>query len=423
MAEKRDMLDDLIDIQRDWQQVSNPLGKLADNLAADPKQTKVFDPSEYKDRPRSNSIFCLNVAAKRGDVCARCMDVCPTNSITIEGSSIKVNDECRKCGLCTMACPTEALMNQAIMAKSLYDKIARAAQIHEQCYITCTRALKREPLANEILLPCVGVVPSELWFALLSEYDNINVYLPLGICDRCRTTTGEEAYVTQIAAAEELSGGAVGLEVEKKNLNHEQSRAYKRSQFMGQMARAGQSLVATANPALGGLQAVARKIQAHSNQIYEMQRALERTVGDTTTANRRRILTQKRKMMLTALQRRPALAKRFELKVPVCDMSRCSMCGDCVVACTQHACDLDERGHFSVEPAYCVNCEACAIVCPEKCLTMEPCESAALVVVDEEAERRKRAAERQREQIRKAKEKSKATLKKGLDFIEGLADE
>ena len=44
MAKKRDMIDDIIDIQRDWQAVSNPLGNIAGTLAQDPSEVKVFNP-------------------------------------------------------------------------------------------------------------------------------------------------------------------------------------------------------------------------------------------------------------------------------------------------------------------------------------------------------------------------------------------
>ena len=46
----------------------------------------------------------------------------------------------------------------------------------------------------------------------------MEVYLPFGICDRCRTTTGEEGYVTNIGQAEEWSGRAVGLVMEEQEL-------------------------------------------------------------------------------------------------------------------------------------------------------------------------------------------------------------
>lgn len=426
MGEKRDMIDDIIDIQQDWRAVSNPLGNLAGTLAANPEDVKVFDPADYKSRPRANSIFCARVASHNESACNRCIEVCPVDAITIKGSSVKVSDDCRKCGLCTAACPTEVFLVQRIMAKNLYDQIARLASAYEQCYVTCTRAmgrLGRLPKENEVVLPCVGAIGEDLWFSLLADYGNVSVYLPLGICDKCRTTTGEEAYAGQISRAEEWTGGAVGLEVDEKDLAHDLTRAYKRSQFMGSVARAGQTLVSVANPALAGAQAVAKKIHEHSERIYDMQRALEQTVGEKTTANRRRILTQKRKVMLASIQQRPTLAKRLDLAVPTCDAALCTMCGDCLAACPQHACDLDQNGRFSVEAAYCVNCGACAVTCPEGALEMRPCNTADLVIRDEEAERKKRAAAKQRAKIEEARARGRQQLKKGLDAIEHLADE
>ena len=226
MAEKRDMLDDIIDIQNDWNAVKNPLGNVADQIMADPADVPSYNPSDYKDRPRVVATSCLRHDAGGKDVCHRCLDVCPVKAIELDDKGVKIQDNCRKCGLCIAACPTEALLAQRQMPKALYDKIARMASTYEQVYVTCTRALGRLPKENEILLPCVGVVSRETWFALLSEYGNISVYLPLGICDKCRTTTGEEAFSDAIADAEDHTEEHIGLEVDEKEMNHEQSLLY-----------------------------------------------------------------------------------------------------------------------------------------------------------------------------------------------------
>ncbi|MBM6989729.1 MAG: 4Fe-4S ferredoxin, partial [Olsenella umbonata] len=237
MAQKRDVIDDLIDIQSDWKAVKNPLGGLAGSLAVDPDNENFYDPSDYKERPRANSLFCTRVASEGADDCHRCLDACPVDAVTITKNAVKIADNCRKCGLCSVVCPTEVFVAYKVTPKSLYDRISKAASEYEQCYITCTRALGRKPKDNEILLPCVGAVSRETWFALLREYNNLSIYLPLGICDKCRNVTGEETYANEIAAGEELSHGAMGLEVDEKDLTHEQTRAYKRSQFMSTMVK------------------------------------------------------------------------------------------------------------------------------------------------------------------------------------------
>ena len=418
MAEKRDMLDDLIDIQQDWQKVSNPFGDLADSLV-DPSKAHVFNPADYKGRPRTNSVYCLRVAAQREDVCDRCLRVCPTDAITFTEKNVKIGDSCRECGLCLSTCPTEAFQLPKHMSKQLYDKIARLASSYEQCYVTCTRALGRYPYDNEVVLPCVGVVTPELWFSLLVDYDNISVYLPAGICDRCQTTTGEQAYIDHITQGEEWSGYSLGLEEDEAALTHDLSRAYKRGQFVQNMARTGQRMLMATNPTLLGAQAVANRIKRHTQKVNEMQRALESAVGSKTSSNRKHLLTQSRKLMLATIQDSPALANVFSQRIPVCDSSLCSMCGDCVRACPLHACDLDQGGHFSVEPAYCVSCGACVRVCEDGALWMETADPADLVVPDPNAA----VAAEQRAAVQRAKAEGKAKLEKYLGLLGQLGSE
>ena len=77
-------------------------------------------------------------------------------------------------------------------AQNLYDDIVSAATSHETAYVTCTRALKRMPRENEVVVACVGDITAETWFSVLADYPNVSVYLPLGVCDKCRNTGGED---------------------------------------------------------------------------------------------------------------------------------------------------------------------------------------------------------------------------------------
>lgn len=423
MADKRDMLDDFIDIQKDWKAVSNPLGNLVGALAQDPgEQEKAWDPSKYKWKPRANSTNCLSCLSKDPSTCTRCVDVCPVGAIQIEGSNIRVSDACRKCGLCIAACPTDAFSDMHHSARQTYDAIAKAAASHEQCYVTCTRALGRAPEENEVLLPCVGCIPTEVWFSILVDYPNVNVYLPYGICDKCRTTTGELAFSEHIAEAEELAGRGVGLEMEEANLNHAKKRSYERREFMSNLVRSGQVAVSAANPVLAGAQVVAKRIQDHSRQITELQNSLEKICGANTAQKRKRTIVQKRQLILSALQAHPAFAERFSPTAPSFDPMRCTMCGECVHACPTHAVDLDGTGHVHVEPVYCVGCGACVSACPENALKMEAVDPQILVVPDESAEKAKRNLEKQKEEVARLKEVGKQRLMEGLELVEGLAN-
>lgn len=416
---KRDFLDEIIDMQADWNAISRRGDDLVDQLIADPNDVPLFDPDDYAERPRPNSTQCVSAVTKNPAVCTRCMDVCPDNAITINGASVRVDDNCRRCGLCSAACPTETFMVRKNESLALYDRVARAAAAYEQCYITCARAIDRIPQPNEIVLSCVGAMTPEVWFDLLCDFSNLSVYLPLGVCDECRVTTGEEAMGEAIALGEEWSGESVGLEVDEADLTHEQTRAYRRSQFVSSMTQAGTRLVSRGNPALAGAQAVANRLREHSKQITQLQKTLENAVGSQNSQSRRRILTRKRRLVMAGLQKYPDLADEMFLEFPEVDVAHCTMCGDCAKACTVHALELDKAGRVLIEPTYCVNCGACAAVCPEGAISMRSRDASELVVPDEKAAER----ERQRARTAKLKAEGKKTLDKGLDLLESLADD
>lgn len=414
-AKKRDFLDEIIDIKSDWNALSHRGDEIIDSFTSEAEDLPLFDPEEYKERPRVNSTYCMTAVTKNEAACRRCMDACPVDAITIEGTVVRVGDTCIRCGLCVSLCPTEAFVVRSNATLALYDKIARAATAYEQCYLTCPRALNRFPKENEIVLPCVGAVSREVWFDLLCDYPNLSVYLPLGVCDECEVVTGEIAFSDIIADAEEWSGESVGLEVDESDLTHEHSRAYKRSQFVSSMTTAGTRLVTRGNPALAGAQAVAKRLQNHSLQITELQEKLEEATGKKTAQNKYRMLTRKRRLVMAALQKYPDLAEEMFLEFPVVDSSACTMCGECTKACTVSALEMDASGRVSVEPSYCVNCGACAVLCPEGAITMRAQSVEDLVVPDPKAEERKRKAQ--------MKDEGKKTIKRGLDLLESLDDE
>ena len=418
-AKKRDFLDEIIDIKSDWNALSHRGDEIIDQFTNEAEDLPLFDPEDYKERPRVNSTYCTTAITKNEAACRRCMEACPVDAISIEGTSVRVQDACIRCGLCVAICPTEAFVVRRNATIALYEKIARAAATYEQCYLTCPRALNRFPQENEIVLPCVGAISREVWFDLLCDYPNLNVYLPLGICDDCEVVTGEIAFSDTIADAEEWSGESVGLEVDEADLTHEQSRAYKRSQFVSSMTTAGTRLVTRGNPALAGAQAIAKRLQNHSLQITELQEKLEEATGKKTAQNKYRMLTRKRRLVMAALQKYPDLAEEMSLEFPVVDSSACTMCGDCTKACTVSALEMDASGRVTVELPYCVNCGACAVVCPEGAITMRAQSVEDLVVPDPKAEER----QRQRRRAQKIREEGKKKLDKGLSIIEGLAED
>ena len=419
--EKRDLLDEVIDIQKDLRAIQSPLDAVVGALDSESApQEPEWDPSAYKERPRANALRCIRCTTGSPEACSACMDACPVGAISVEGDAVTIGPSCRKCGVCLAVCPTEALADRTHTPKRLYDRIAKAAGAYERCYVTCTRALGRNPEPNEIVLPCVAALGPETLFAVMCDYPNVSVYLPFGVCDRCRTTTGEAAYVDHIGTAEAWSGRSMGLEMDADALEHKMKRSYERSQFVDGLVGAGKRMLATTSVAGAGAAAVARRVQNHAKRLNAINRQLDKMVGPTNAQRRRRTLTQRRQLLLGALQRRPKLASRIAHEVPVCDSSLCTMCGECAKACPLNACAVDETGHFSVADVYCASCGACVLACREGALAMRPGEPAELLVPDDEAKSRAEEAKRQKEEVARLKEEGRRKLDRALDFLERL---
>lgn len=420
MANERDFIDEMIEIQKDWKAVSNPLGNLATALTTEAAPEKPWDPSQFKFTARGNASACSRCSSKNPSVCSACLDACPVNAIAIKDGSIKVSSACRKCGLCISVCPTDAMTDGHNTPRKIYDRIVKAAASHEMCYVTCTRALGRNPQDNEVVLPCVGTVPTAVWFSVLSDYKNVSVYLPLGICDRCRTRTGEEVYVDQIARAEKLTTRPVGLECDEGQMSRKKKRSFERREFMESLVRSGQQALAISNPALASARAIAKRLEEHTRQINQLQKTLEQVCGATTNQHKRRVLTQKRSLELSTFQNHPRLAERVKVKAPVCDSSRCSMCGECAKVCPTHTIELDDAGHFSVEAVYCLSCKACVAACPEKALKLKRVDAEKLIVPDPDAERREEELKKQKVELERLKKEGRAKLGKAAKALEKL---
>ena len=421
MAENRDFIDDLIDIQKGIDAIKNPLGDIPDQIvdSTDPDKPQ-WNPADYKEKPHANAAMCLTCSYEKSS-CAACLHACPVGAIEIEEGGIDFRDNCRKCGLCAAACPTESLYSTRIRPKRIYDDVARAAAAYETAYITCTRALRRMPRENEVVLACVGDVTAETWFSILVDYPNVSVYLPLDICTACRNTTGEAMLGDAIATAEEWSGTGMGLEVDPKALKCKKRREYERKEFVESVKRSTGVAISKANPAASAVTSVTQKLRAHTNQISALEKSLNKACG-TTSQKRKRLLTQQRKLLLTSLQTHPELAPNIRVEYPECDQDACTMCGACVEKCPTRALDFVGGGRLSVEPTYCVGCGLCAEVCGDHAIKLVEHDGAELVVPDPEAEKKAAEAAKTRAENEKNKAEVKKTLNKALDQVEKLAD-
>lgn len=416
-----DFLDDLIGIQKEFKAITEDISaETADLRGATVSAEPVWSPGDYKVVPKGNVAMC--VRCKREDAsCDLCEQVCPTDSIYFDDDgSIEIKSDCRKCGLCVAVCPTDAMVSSMHGPKMLYDKICKAAEANEMVYVTCTRALGHVPDAAEIVVPCVGAISAEVWYAILCEYGNVGVYLPRGICDKCRTTTGEDFYTEQIGVGESWADESVDLVTREKDLILEVDHQVERKQFVSNSMKSLGMTASKVNPITAKLARAAEKISAHSKQITELQKSLDRLCGAKSTVAKKRVLTNTRQLMLVALANHPETAENILFDLPVPSES-CDGCGECADVCPTSAIDIVD-GKAEILSTHCVACILCADVCPIDAIEFQEFNGTRLILDDPEAQKKieeKKKAEQQREE---AREKGKEYGKKALEFLERQAD-
>lgn len=420
MAEHGDIIDELLEIQNDWNAISSPLSHIADTLTGAVEETP-YNPADYKGKPRIRAHRCVQCSSHDPEACTLCQQVCPVDAIRITPQTIYVDDEiCRRCGLCSSVCPTEALTDHAHEPLDLYTQVAAKATSHERCYVTCTRALGRKPEENEVVLGCVGAVPAEAWMAILEDFDNVEVFLPIGICQRCQTTTGEQVYMEAISLGETATGSSLGLEVEADKLSAAKKHSWERREFVESMkAYATQTVTANSR----SYQKLKRAMKAFAEHQKDLE-FIEETLGDfceqTSSANKLRRLTQRRELLLSAVAKDPSILERTALEVPYIDPDLCTECGACAASCPTGACELDEVGNFRLEAAYCTGCNACVAACPEGALELDEASPVDFSFIRRAVQQRKIEDEKQAQEAEKLKEESREKLLRNLDFLEQL---
>ena len=419
-----DFLDELIGLQKEFQAIT---GEISDETAfvrgatVDESSEPVWTPSDYKVVPKGNSAMC--VRCKKEDAsCDLCLQVCPTDSIFFDDDgALEIKSDCRKCGLCVAACPTDALVSSLHAPKMVYDKICKAAEANEMVYVTCTRALGHVPEAAQVVLPCVGAISAEVWYAILCEYGNVGIYLPRGICDKCRTTTGEECYTDAISLGESWSGENVDLVERERDMVLEVDHQAERKAFVNGSLKSLGMTASKVNPLTAKLARGAEKLAKHSKQITELQKSLDRLAGAKSTVNKKRVLTNTRQLMLVALANHPDTAGAILLDAPQ-STDKCDCCGECADACPMSAIDIVDGG-IQVLTTHCVACALCSDVCPQGAIEFVEVDGNRLIVDDPETKKKVEADEKAKKQQEENREKAKKYGQKMLDMFEKEADE
>lgn len=358
-----DILDDFIEIRKNVDAIKggledtvNDIGGLDSTSGDDIRE--LWDPDAYAVHVGIRHGACLH-ETDPDSRCTACMDICPVDALRIEDGHLLISSRrCLGCGLCRPACPAAALVAGGIAATGLYDDIAACASTGEMAYVTCARAHGAAPPAGVKVLPCVGLLTAELWYALLTVCPNIAVFLPLDACTDCPVAGGEKAYSEAIARAEAWADVNVGYECDEASLVLDRKRSVERREFMeaiiGREVRGASKTGQLSRKALD----IYKRVDTHRAATGAMRRRVD-DLCDAGIAIPP--LPEERLLFLVALQTDPVRARRVE--VAVCTVrGDCEECGACRAACPTAA--LGEGGRPLTSLARCVGCGLCVEACP-----------------------------------------------------------
>lgn len=113
-----------------------------------------------------NTAQCLNLKHHEA-ACSRCSDVCPTASIVVNGSTVRVNLEtCLGCGLCLHACPSEVFATNRWSERT---PLVNAGDLQtERVDVFCTRYPDAQTGQREVgcvqIPTCLAAMSPGIWF-------------------------------------------------------------------------------------------------------------------------------------------------------------------------------------------------------------------------------------------------------------------
>ena len=270
---------------------------------------------------------CLAVASPL-DACRRCVEVCPTEAITLADRQIAaVAERCVGCGRCAAACPTEAIAVPGFAAVPSGP-------------VECARVAPGDRLPGAALVPCLGGLRA------VDFLESGPVPVDRGWCAGCPAGGVETPWAAAVADADAVQGwlGLDTVQIERRPLPLRR----------------------------------ALPLPEHLDARGAARRGLFRRVTHETPAPP--VAAAVRRVEPLATERRAAvIAERAGRPVPAsllpavtvsdaCDANRV-----CVAACPTSALSVvsDAAGTgLDVDAVRCVACGVCAAACPTGAVTV-----------------------------------------------------
>ncbi|MFN7253233.1 MAG: DUF362 domain-containing protein [Anaerobacillus sp.] len=320
---------------------------------------------------------CLKVRAVTSS-CSGCVDVCPVSSIQIEVDSIEISSNCINCGICTSVCPTNALKWNHPPLIQLFNKIVRLSEEGQAVYIACSSSINSDCKANVVEVPCLGMLPQELWMSIGMNTSQLRIIYDSKHCRGCINSTGEEVFLKQLKSAESNINKVFHMTSSFDYLNskNEEIENHNRRRFLSfLLEEVKETNTITVKEVLevstplspfdkfNRYHTVLSDLEEVAEEVSEMKNTLvDRFLDDTV------IHTDKRAFLFAEFKRYPELQEKLAFLIPNIDNS-CTRCGACAFLCPTDALVMDGE-NIILATNKCVSCGLCEEICYEKHIHM-----------------------------------------------------
>ncbi|HEY2421529.1 MAG TPA: 4Fe-4S binding protein [Neobacillus sp.] len=312
--------------------------------------------------------LCTRLISPKG-TCKSCVDYCPTNSITFMKNNIEIDDHCVECGLCTTVCPTSALSSQRPSLHQLVTDITHKCTENERVYVHC----KKIPISDQeiatVTVPCLGMIPREVWMTISSSCDNLTVYHTDEGCCQCEVSKGEEVWQKELSAGEAMSGKPI-LFTSKiiKSAQPTQFDPKRRGFFTALISELKETNKLAFQGAVGGSEVQSYREKLEDDPLMKVKNelaALSNQLVEKITNESPFPYMNKRKLILDELQKNELLKKRKDYRLPTI-LPDCNFCGACTILCPTNALSIVSKNDSTIltlQPHKCVDCHLCEDIC------------------------------------------------------------
>ena len=320
------------------------------------------------------SDFCVRT---HGASCRRCSIACPAHAIEFAGetSAPTIDHEvCTGCGICMGIC--DGFSSTRVTIQDLHSRIRRIGLRGEAVYLTCKENILPDftPAENVIVLPCLALVPTELWTLILAQNIPVCIVCDLRYCEECTIAPnrGEMLFSRAIETAEDFTGGKVRWDhqvPEKRDVSHvltDETGYGRREAF--------DSIKDDVTDVLSGKRRLKNsEVLQDYYERRERNRAIQRLNISGSSINKfaphgvtRKVLFPHHEMLLDAAIENPSVSTAILMTISETDMTKCAGHTDCVATCITGARSLSKLdGSLEYDARLCIGCGACVDTCPE----------------------------------------------------------